>query len=108
MNEITVRLIRLLQARLAQFHFASDSEKAFASGSSLLYQRLAGDIAGAKVTAEQARNTLERLYKDKQDRHDWRARTSRRGLPVSSLCFDGEKDSALKRSKACSHALAPC
>ena len=28
-------------------------------------QRLAGDMAGAKVTAEEARNTLEPLYKDK-------------------------------------------
>ena len=30
-------------------------------------QRLAGDTAGAKVTAEQARNILEQLYRDQPD-----------------------------------------
>ena len=30
-------------------------------------QRLAGDTAGAKVTAEQARNTFEQLYRDQPD-----------------------------------------
>ena len=32
-----------------------------------LLQRLAGDAAGAKITAEQARNTLEPLYKNQRD-----------------------------------------
>ena len=32
-----------------------------------LTQRLAGDTAGAKVTAEQARKILEQLYRDKPD-----------------------------------------
>ena len=30
-------------------------------------QRLAGDTAGAKITAEQARNTLKQLYRDQPD-----------------------------------------
>ena len=32
-----------------------------------LTQRLAGDLADAKLTAEQVRNTLEQLYKDQPD-----------------------------------------
>jgi serine/threonine protein kinase/Tfp pilus assembly protein PilF len=58
--------IQLLQARLAQFHFDSQSdhkanEQAYFFA---LTQRFAGDTAGAKATAEQARNALEPLYKD--------------------------------------------
>ena len=30
-------------------------------------QRFAGDTAGAKITAEQARNTLEQRYRDQQN-----------------------------------------
>ena len=59
--------IRLLQARLAQFHFDSEYDKAANQVELALMQRLAGDTAGAKVTAEQARNTLEPLYKDQPD-----------------------------------------
>ena len=59
--------IRLLQARLAQFHFDSEFDKAVAQVGLAFMQRLAGDTAGAKVTAEQARNTLEPLYRDQPD-----------------------------------------
>ena len=59
--------VRLLQARLAQFHFASEFEKTFDQLALALMQRLAGDTAGAKVTAEEARNTLEQLYRDQPD-----------------------------------------
>jgi TolB-like protein/tRNA A-37 threonylcarbamoyl transferase component Bud32/Flp pilus assembly protein TadD len=59
--------IRLLQARLAQFHFESDFDKAEYQGLLAYYQRLAGDTAGAKLTAEPARNTFERLRKDQPD-----------------------------------------
>jgi TolB-like protein/Tfp pilus assembly protein PilF len=59
--------IRLLQARQAQFHFTSEIDK----GSNQLLlawaQRLAGDTAGAKATAEQVRNTLEPLGKNQPD-----------------------------------------
>jgi tetratricopeptide (TPR) repeat protein len=56
--------VRLLQARLAQFHYASDYEK---TGDQLLLahmQRLAADSAGARATAEEARNTLEPFHKN--------------------------------------------
>jgi len=54
--------VRLQQARQAQFHFDSEIAKAFYQGSLAFTQRLAGDTAGAKVAAEQARKTLEPLY----------------------------------------------
>jgi tetratricopeptide (TPR) repeat protein len=59
--------IRLLQARLAQFHFDSEDNKAAHQVELAFAQRVAGDSAGARVTAEQARNTLEPLYKDQPD-----------------------------------------
>ena len=55
-------------------------------------QRLAGDTAGAKVTAEQARNTLEPSTEINQT-------TRLCGIPVASLCDRGEKDSALKAAE---------
>jgi len=60
--------VRLLQAKLAQFHYDSAFEKADDRVRLALMQRLAGDMAGARVTAEQARNTLEQLYEDQPDR----------------------------------------
>ena len=59
--------VRLLQARQAQFHFASQDDKGSDQVALALMQRLAGDTAGAKVTAEQARDTLEPLYRDQPD-----------------------------------------
>ena len=41
--------IRLLQARLAQFHFDSEYDKGFDQVALALMQRLAGDAAGAKA-----------------------------------------------------------
>src|SRR4030095_10709427 len=54
--------VRLLQARLTEFHFASTYDKGYEQVALALTQRLAGDKAGAEVTAEDARNTLDRLY----------------------------------------------
>ena len=54
------------------------------------YQRLAGDTAGAKVTAEQARNTLEPLYRNKPDNPDYALYL---GLAYALI---GEKDLALQ------------
>jgi serine/threonine protein kinase/Tfp pilus assembly protein PilF len=82
--------IRLLQARLAQFHFDSEFVKAGDQVTLALMQRLAGDTAGAKVTAEQARNTLEQLYRDQPDNAFIVALLSR------AYAAMGEKDSALK------------
>jgi TolB-like protein/Tfp pilus assembly protein PilF len=59
--------VRLLQARQTQFHFPSEIDK---GGNQLLLawaQRLAGDTASAKATAEQARNTLAVLSKNQPD-----------------------------------------
>ena len=82
--------IRLLQARQAQFHFGSDYEKAFDYVALAFTQRLAGDTAGARVTAEHARNTLQPLCKDQPDNTFFL-------IPLSqAYAALGEKDSALK------------
>jgi TolB-like protein/predicted Ser/Thr protein kinase/Tfp pilus assembly protein PilF len=59
--------VRLLQARLAQFRFDSEYFKIADRIELAIIQRLAGDTDGAKVTAEQLRNTLEPLYKNQPD-----------------------------------------
>jgi len=82
--------IRLLQARLAQDHFPSGYDKSAGQMRLALTQRLAGDTRGAKVTAEQARNTLERLYRDHPDRAGLAWTLSQ------AYALMGEKDSALK------------
>jgi serine/threonine-protein kinase len=53
-------------------------------------QRLAGDTAGAKVTAEQALDTLTQFYRDQPDNGVLAADLS---LPYAAM---GEKDLALK------------
>ena len=58
-----------------------------------LTQRLAGDTAGAKVTAEQARNTLEQLYRDQPDN------VLVAELLSQAYAVMGEKDSALKAAE---------
>jgi tetratricopeptide (TPR) repeat protein len=82
--------IRLLQARRAQVPSACDGFEmlhlAFA-------QRLVGDTTGAKITAEQTRNTLELLCKEQPDIP---------GLEVELALADavlGERDSALKEAE---------
>jgi serine/threonine protein kinase len=57
--------IRLLQAQLAKSY--SEEDKAGTRLDLALTQRLAGDIRGAKITAEQARDTLELLCKADPD-----------------------------------------
>jgi TolB-like protein/Flp pilus assembly protein TadD len=59
--------VRLLQARLAQFPFDSDYDRAAHQVELAFMQRFADDAAGAKVTAEQARNMLEQIYKEQPD-----------------------------------------
>jgi serine/threonine protein kinase/regulator of sirC expression with transglutaminase-like and TPR domain len=82
--------LRLLQARQTQFHFDSPFDKSFDQVTLALTQRIAGDTAGAKVTAEQTLNTLEPLYRDKPD--DITFMTTR-ALAYANM---GEKDVALK------------
>jgi serine/threonine protein kinase/Flp pilus assembly protein TadD len=62
--------IRLLQARLAQFRYDSQPDKASDQVALALTQRLAGDMVGARVTAETARNTFEQLYRDQPGNDD--------------------------------------
>jgi len=85
--------IQLLQDRLAQFHFGSDYDKANNQLELALTQRVAGDTAGSKVTAEQARNTLERLYRDQPDNYDLAVRLAQ------VYAVMGQKDSALKAAQ---------
>ena len=85
--------IRLLQARLAQFHFDSEYRQGHRSGQLGFAQCLAGDTAGAKITAEQARNTLDQLYRDQPD-NAYLARH----LSLANAAL-GEKDSALKEAE---------
>jgi TolB-like protein/DNA-binding winged helix-turn-helix (wHTH) protein/Tfp pilus assembly protein PilF len=88
--------VRLLQTRQAQFHFASEMERAGFQVLLAFTQRLAGDVAGAKDNAEQARNTLEPLYKNQPD-NSWFP--SFLSVAYATL---GEKDSALKEAE---HAI---
>ena len=85
--------VRLLQTRLAQFHFPFEIEKGNYQGMLAVYQRLAGDTASAKAIAEQARNTLEPLYKDQQDNTAFAAYLS------ASYAVLGNKDSALREAE---------
>ena len=59
--------VRLVQDQLARSHYDSQVNKAGVQAWLALMQRLAGDTAGAKVTAEQARNTLEQSHGDQPD-----------------------------------------
>jgi TolB-like protein/Tfp pilus assembly protein PilF len=85
--------VRLLQARQAQSHFASQFDKGVNQVRLAFMQRLAGDTAGAKVTAEQARTTFEQLYRDQPDNTVVAA-----GLAQAYAAM-GEKDSALKAAQ---------
>jgi TolB-like protein/Tfp pilus assembly protein PilF len=82
--------VRLLQARLAQFRYVTQQDKSIDHVTLALIQRFAGDTAGAKVTAEHARDTLEPLYRDQPD--DWSGAASL----SQAYAVMGEKDLALK------------
>jgi serine/threonine protein kinase/Tfp pilus assembly protein PilF len=85
--------VRLLQARLAQFQFASQYAKAVCQVSLALTQLFAGDAAGAKVTAEQVRNTLEQLFRDQPDNEFFAAALSQAYAAI------GEKELAVKAAQ---------
>jgi len=94
--------VRLLQTRQAQFHFDSEYDKASTQVDLALTQRLAGDTAGAKVTAEQARDTLEQLYKGQSDNLEERgiSRSPWQAAQLSqAYAAMGEKDLALKAAE---------
>jgi len=85
--------IRLLQARLAQFNFGSQSEKAFLQVELALTQRVAGDTADAKVTAEQAHNAIEQFYREQPDNVFLAV------LISQALALKGEKELGLKEAQ---------
>jgi TolB-like protein/Tfp pilus assembly protein PilF len=85
--------VRLLQTRQAQFHFPSDRERVTFQLLLAITQRLAGDTARAKTSAEQTRNTLEQLYKNEPDNPLFAAFLS------EAYATLGEKDSALKEAE---------
>jgi tetratricopeptide (TPR) repeat protein len=85
--------VRLMQIRLAQFHFDSEFTKGAVQVELALAQRLAGDSAEAIATAEQALSTLEPLYKDQQNNP-----TFAQNLSLSYAVI-GNKDSALKAAE---------
>jgi serine/threonine protein kinase/Tfp pilus assembly protein PilF len=89
--------IRLLQARLAQSRFDSEGDNKVVLA---LMQLFAGDMAGAKITAEQARNTLEQRYRDQQSDAFLAAALSR--ALSRAYAVTGERDSSLK---AAEHAI---
>jgi serine/threonine protein kinase/Tfp pilus assembly protein PilF len=85
--------VRLLQARLAQFHFGSDIEKNRVQVWLALTQRVGGNTAGARVTAEQARKTLEQGFGDQPD-------NLTRLIRLSYIhALTGQKDLALKAAE---------
>ena len=88
-----LEVIRLLQARQARPPSASETIKSITQVELALHQRVASDTAGAKVAAEQARDTLEPLCKNQPDNPDFVALLS---LAYAAL---GEKDSAFKEAE---------
>jgi predicted Zn-dependent protease len=84
-----VEAVRLLQARLAQFQFTSQWDKSSFQAGLALHQCLAADMSAAKVTAEQARNTLEQLCRDQPDNQYFAMGLSR------AYAAMGQKTSAL-------------
>jgi serine/threonine-protein kinase len=85
--------VRLFQARPTQFHFDSDNEKVFDQLALALVQRLAGDTAGAQITAALARSTLEQLCRDQPDN------ANPAGMLSQAKAAIGEKDAALKEAE---------
>jgi TolB-like protein/Tfp pilus assembly protein PilF len=88
-----VEAVRLLQARAAQFQFGSEIEKSLNQWRLAVAQRLAGDSTGAKVTTEQARNTLEPVCKNQPDNATFAA------LLSQAYAALGDKNSALDEAE---------
>ena len=85
--------IRLFQARLDQSHYASQLDKGIDQVWLAFTQRLAGDSVGAKATAEQGRDTIERLCKDQPDNVIYAAALSQ------AYAAMGQKDAAFKEAE---------
>jgi len=85
--------VRFLQARLAKSQFTSEYYKGAAEVHLAFAQRLLGDFTGAKVTAEDARNTLERLAQHQPNNPNFAEWLGRAYAAVD------EKDLALKEAE---------
>jgi serine/threonine-protein kinase len=85
--------VRLLQARQAQFHFDSEFSRCVHQLALAFARRQAGDSGEAIAIAEQARNTLEALYKDQPDNANIVQHLS------LSYAVIGNKGSALKAAE---------
>jgi len=85
--------IRLLEARAVQFHFASEIDKGTNQVILAFAQRLAGDKAGEKAAAEEARNIIEPLCKNQPDNSFFAQQLA---LADAAL---GEKDAALDEAE---------
>jgi TolB-like protein/Flp pilus assembly protein TadD len=85
--------IRLLQTRLAQLQFTSEVHRGITQVLLAFARRLAGDAAGAKLAAEQARDTLERLCNSQPNNYNFAAWLA---LAYAEL---GNKDLALKEAE---------
>jgi len=81
--------IRLMKAR----RFFSDYERSSNYVYLAVIQHLAGDLAGAKATAEEARTTLEQHYGDQPD--NWKSAV----LLSQAYAAAGQKDSAMKTAE---------
>jgi serine/threonine-protein kinase len=91
--------IRLLQARRAQFHFKSQSEKALFPIWLAFMQRVAGDLAGAKATAEEMLENLDALSSHPPDKVVFAAALSQ------LYAAKGEKNPALNAAEQAIAAL---
>jgi len=85
--------MQLLKARVAQYHFGAELEKGAFTVFLAFAQHEAGDSAGAKITAEQARKTLEPICKNQPD-NDFAATCLSQAYALL-----GDKNSALKEAE---------
>jgi len=88
--------IRLLQTRLAQFRYDSQPDKTSDQLALALAQRLAGNTAGAKITAQDVINAFEQLYRDLPDNVSRAGGAARLSLAYAAM---GQKDSALEAAE---------
>jgi eukaryotic-like serine/threonine-protein kinase len=91
--EQSPKAMQWVQAREARLDFAAGIVKGSKQVGLALAQRVAGDIASSRATAEQARNTLEPLKKDQPDNSFVAA-----ALAVAYAML-GEKEAALNEAQ---------
>jgi TolB-like protein/Flp pilus assembly protein TadD len=85
--------LRLLKARVTQYHFGSELEKGAFTRDLAFLQHLGGDGAGASITAEQARAILEPVCKN-QPNNQFAATCLSQAYAIL-----GDKGSALKEAE---------